>query len=100
MNHSPHGITLTFPTAQRGDVVLERGGVVHYRWSEGRLFAQVIGEQALAPGQTCAFALEGRLEVEPGAYDAIGTLACIPAPGPDRTRVVVEPPPVRPAEPA
>lgn len=92
-NHSPHRTTLIFPTAQRGDVVLERHGTVYYRWSEGLLFAQVIGEQALGPGQTHTFALEGRLQVEPGGYEAIGTLACRPAPAPGRTRVVVEPPP-------
>ena len=89
-SHASREVTLTFHTAQRGDVALERGGVNCYRWSEGMMFAQALGEQRLAPGETRTFELEGRLDVEPGEYEAIGTLVCRPAPPLARMRVVVE----------
>ena len=41
-------------------------------------------------GTTWTFELEGRLDVEPGDYEAIGSLACHPVPLTARTRVVVE----------
>lgn len=62
-NQAAHPVTLTFPTAQLGDVALEREGTDRYRWSEGRLFLQVIGERSLAPGETWTFALDGSLDV-------------------------------------
>lgn len=89
-NQAGHGVILTFPTAQLGDVALEREGAERYRWSEGRMFAQVIGERSLGPGERWTFALEGSLEIEPGHYEAIGTVACQPQPPPARTPVVVE----------
>lgn len=89
-NRSAHAVTLTFPSAQPGDVSLERDGAERYRWSEGRMFAQVIEERSLAPGEAWTCALEGTLEVEPGRYEAIGTVACRPPPPAVRAAVVVE----------
>jgi hypothetical protein len=89
-NRSTHPVTLTFPTAQPGDVSLEREGTERFRWSEGRAFAQVIEERSLAPGEGWTCALEGPLEVDPGRYEAVGTVACRPSPPAVRAAVVVE----------
>ena len=82
--------SLTFPTAQLGDVILEREGGERYRWSDGRLFAQVVTEQRLEPGATWTITLNDTLDVEPGAYEAVGTVTCIPQPPPVRVDVAVE----------
>jgi hypothetical protein len=91
-NGAEHAIAVTFSTAQLADVVLERTGVECYRWSSGRTFAQVISERTLGPGETWTLALEGRLDVEPGGYEATATVLCRPQPSPARLAVVVEPP--------
>jgi hypothetical protein len=88
-NDGVENVVLTFMTSQLGDVVLERGGIERYRWSEGLLFGQVVSERSLGPGETWAVALEGSLDVEPGQYEATGTLACQPRPPVARARVVV-----------
>jgi hypothetical protein len=80
---------LTFPSTQGGDVSLERDGVEHYRWSQGLVFAQMIEERQLAPGGAWTCVLEGALDVQPGPYEATGTLACRPAPPAARASVVV-----------
>ena len=80
---------MTFPSTQGGDVTLERDGVEHYRWSQGLVFAQMIEERQLAPGEAWTCVLEGALDVEPGQYEAAGTAACSPAPPAARASVVV-----------
>ena len=84
------GHSLTFPTSQFADVILEREGSEHYRWSDGRLFAQVVTEQRLEPGATWTIMLDDTLDVEPGAYEAIGIVTCKPQPPLVRVGVVVE----------
>jgi hypothetical protein len=81
---------LTFPSTQCGDVSLERDGVERYRWSRGLVFAQMIEERQLAPGEAWTCVLEGTLDVDPGPYEATGTVACRPAPPAARASIVVE----------
>jgi Intracellular proteinase inhibitor len=88
-NHAAEDNSLTFPTAQLGDVILEREGSEHHRWSDGRLFAQVVTEQRLEPGATWTVMLDDTLDVEPGAYEAVGIVTCIPPPPPVRVHVAV-----------
>ena len=88
-NRSALPLTVTFPSTQGGDVSLGRDGVEHYRWSEGRVFAQMIEERQLGPGEAWACVLEGSLDVQPGRYEATGTMACRPAPPAARASVVV-----------
>jgi hypothetical protein len=85
-------VTLTFPTAQLGDVVLRQDGIERWRWSAGKLFAQVISERELAPGEAWSFSLEAGPEVEPGRYEATASVCARPAPPPVRTTVEVEAP--------
>jgi len=89
-NRAAEDDSLTFPTVQLGDVILEREGSERYRWSDGRLFAQVMTEQRLEPGATWTITLDDTLDVEPGAYEAVGVLACIPQPPPVRVEVAIE----------
>ena len=60
-----------------------------YRWSEGRVFAQMIEERQLAPGAAWTCVLEDTLDVEPGRYEATGTVACRPTPPAAHASVVV-----------
>jgi hypothetical protein len=50
-NNSHEAIHLTFPTSQRFDLSLEdETGKEVWRWSQGRLFLQMMGEEVLKPG--------------------------------------------------
>jgi hypothetical protein len=91
-NGTQDPVTLTFPSGQRGDVVLLRNGTEVYRWSSSKFFAQAVVREPLAAGEDKAFPLEEKaLSVEPGDYDLVATLAAEPGPGPARRRVSVEP---------
>jgi Intracellular proteinase inhibitor len=81
---------LTFPTAQLAEVILEREGNVGYRWSDDRPFAQVVTERRLEPGATWTLVLDDTLDVEPGVYEALGIVTCIPRPPPVRVEVAVD----------
>ncbi|MFQ5895136.1 MAG: BsuPI-related putative proteinase inhibitor [Nitrospinota bacterium] len=49
-NRTREAVRLTFPTSQRFDLTLEdAAGQEVWRWSQGRFFLQVIGEQVLKP---------------------------------------------------
>ena len=69
-NVSDAPVVLTFPTAQRGEAVIERDdGTVVHRWSDGRFFTQQIHEVPLAPGAAETIELGDDLSgVEPGFY--------------------------------
>ena len=89
-NRSDADVTLTFPSAQRGEVVLLDGdGGEAYRWSDGMLFAQALGEEGLAAGDELAIELPGRLDVAPGTYRLEAGTTSDPAPDPVVREVVV-----------
>lgn len=49
VNSTPRPVRLSFRTAQRFDLVMEDGrGHEVWRWSAGRLFAQVLGQETLS----------------------------------------------------
>ena len=54
-NISSAPVALTFPTAQRIEVVLLSTSFEIDRWSRGQAFAQVVGELRLAPGEFTEF---------------------------------------------
>lgn len=70
-------VTLEVPTAQRYDFAVLDGSREAWRWSAGRGFAQALGSETLAPGQTRSWSEGWR----PGAalrgrdLTAVGTLA-------------------------
>jgi hypothetical protein len=73
-------VTLTFPTAQRYDFVVRKGKQVVWRWSEGMMFAQVIGRETLRAGESVSYEItwdqSGLEDMKPplGAYSAQGIL--------------------------
>ncbi len=73
-------LTLTFPTAQRYDFIVRKGKQVVWRWSEGMMFAQVIGRESLRAGDSISYEItwdqSGLEDMKPplGAYSAQGIL--------------------------
>ncbi len=83
-NVSDAALTLTFPSGQPGDAVVQKeDGTVVHRWSDGRFFDQAIQELVLAPGQTDRIELPDDLSgVEPGFYELRLELAVVAPPEP------------------
>jgi hypothetical protein len=79
-NRGDEARTLTFPSGQQGDVVLEAGGVERYRWSRDKAFVLMITERRLDAGDTWSFSLDDVLDVEPGRYSLVATVAASPRP--------------------
>jgi hypothetical protein len=90
-NDGPRPVTLTFGTGKRGDVMLRQGPTEPYRWSRERVFTQALGQETLGPREARSYPLPDRLDVPPGRYELVATLASDPAP-PELTKTVtVEP---------
>lgn len=90
-NMSDADIVVTFPTSQRGDVVLSAGNEVVHRWSADRFFQQQVSDVSIASGATETVELEDDLSaVDPGFYDVevSATVVGAPAPVSDSIRVV------------
>lgn len=69
-------VELTFKDAGKADVAVFDGDDEHWRFSDGRMFAQMLSEEALAPGgqMDFQFTWEGP---EPGSYTAAAELRCL-----------------------
>src|SRR5262245_66229126 len=80
---------VTFTSSQRGEVVLAAGGVPRYRWSSGKLFAAVIGERALAPGQEWSYLLVDTLALPAGQYLLQASVPAQPAVPPVHGEVMI-----------
>lgn len=66
-NTADDPITLRFSDACKADFVAEDGDTEQWRWSEGQMFAQVIGEQTLSPGDEETFRAVWE-DPDPGTY--------------------------------
>ena len=75
-------LTLSFSTSQRYDFQIEKeGGEILWRWSDGRMFAQVLGQFTLSPELPHVryrAVFEGHLP--PGRYKVRGILTTSPRP--------------------
>lgn len=78
VNESRDSRRLAFTSSQLGEVVLEADGVERYRWSHGRMFAQVLNERHVKPGEAWTFTLDDVLRVPAGRYVLSGTVASEP----------------------
>lgn len=96
-NHGPHTRSLTFPTTQPGDVVLETDAVEWYRWGDHWLFLPGKGETELAVRATWQCVLDDTLRVPPGQYRLHATVTADPRPPVVRKEVRVHQPSSRPA---
>ena len=93
VNAGVEAVTLTFASAQRGDIVLRREGrkTPVYRWSADRFFAEAIKEERLRANDEKRYSLEEKaLAVPAGKYELEATLKASPAPDPVRRDIEVE----------
>ncbi len=67
-------VDLQFSDACRADVAVEDDGQEVWRFSEGRMFAQMIVEETLAPGETETYTMAWE-DPAPGDYEAAAALA-------------------------
>ncbi|MDW7673633.1 MAG: BsuPI-related putative proteinase inhibitor [Bacillota bacterium] len=79
-NISDRPVTLTYPTAQRFDFYVRRGrtGPIIWQWSADRVFAQVVEQVVIQPGQSQVFRAvwdqntNDGFHVGPGVYTILG----------------------------
>lgn len=69
---------VTFRDAGRADFVVRADGEERWRWSEGRMFAQVVETVELAPGESFEIRAEWT-DPAPGQYELLGELRGDPA---------------------
>lgn len=68
-------LTLNFSTSQRYDFQIESEGKILWRWADGRMFAQVVGQFDLSPGlPEVHYRAHFRGRLPPGHYTARGFL--------------------------
>ncbi len=75
-NRSAESLTFDFRDAQHYDFVIEDAeGNSVWRWAEGRMFIQVLGEETLGPGREEVVYTETHAgPLQPGDYKVIGAL--------------------------
>ena len=75
-NRTAQSLTFDFRNAQHYDFIIEdTEGTRVRRWAEGRMFAQVLGEETLEPGREEVVYTETYAErLQPGGYKIIGAL--------------------------
>ena len=72
-NRSDEPITARFSNSCRIDVTVTADGTEYWRYTDGRAFAQVIGEERFEPGEARRFAVEWT-DPDEGTYTATGVL--------------------------
>jgi len=74
-NPDDEPIDLQFSDGQESDLAIEDDhGTEVWRWSDGRMFAQMLQQKHLAPGETATYEFEWG-NPDPGEYEATATLA-------------------------
>ena len=75
MNRTSRPLTLRFGTAQRYDfLVRDRRGQQVWRWSTERSFAQVLGEETVAPGGELVYSVTVHQQFPAGRYTVTGII--------------------------
>ncbi len=79
LNNTERRETLSFPTGQRFDLILENeAGEEVIVWSKGQFFTQVMGSLSLEPGEEVIFtAILDFYLIEPGLYQLQGIIPAI-----------------------
>ena len=75
-NRTGESLTFDFMNAQHYDFIIEDAeGNSVWRWSEGRMFAQMLGEETLGPGREEVVYTETHTgPLPPGGYKVTGSL--------------------------
>ncbi len=73
-NRTAQSLTFDFRNAQHYDFIIKDAeGTSVWQWAEGRMFAQVLGEETLGPGrEEVAYTETHAGPLQPGAYEVIG----------------------------
>ena len=73
-NYTEEKITFQFNTSQRYDFIIEdEEGIEVWRWSNGRMFAQMLGEEILGPrNPEVIYMAEYKGKLSPGYYKVTG----------------------------
>ena len=78
-NRSDEPLTARFSNSCRIDVTVTADGTEIWRYTDGRAFAQVMGEERFDPGEERRFAVEWT-DPDEGTYTATGTLTSLDHP--------------------
>ena len=73
-NDGDDPVELSFSDAQTHDVAVLDGGSEVWRWSDGRMFAQMLQSETLDSGESVTYEIEWS-SPSPGDYEAVATLA-------------------------
>jgi hypothetical protein len=78
-NPTAEAIQLDFSSAQRFDFEVRRAdGTEVWRWSADRTFAQVVGKERVAPGETLRYEAVWRPGASTGSFTVIGQVVTLP----------------------
>lgn len=80
---------LQFRSSQRFDVVVTADGTERWRFADGMMFAQVLGNETLDPGETATYECTWD-DPDPGHYEALATLEASNVDASARTTVTVD----------
>lgn len=89
-NASDEAVDLQFSDACKAEFVLEDGDEEVWRFTEGRMFAQVLSSETVAPGEAATYEAEWS-DPEPGEYTATAELRAQESTCGARTDVSVPP---------
>lgn len=74
-NRSGQAIVFEFSSSQRYDLeIADSSGARVWQWSSGRMFAQMMGSERLAPGETREYRERFSAPLSPGTYRATGII--------------------------
>jgi|SRR5687768_4329995 hypothetical protein len=81
VNRSPRPVTLGFRTSQRYDLLMQNAqGQEVWRWSAERMFAQMLGQEALSPnGGKLTYHVVMREKLPRGSYTVVGVVPAVDA---------------------
>ena len=92
VNRSPRPVTLQFRDSQRYDFLIRNAqGQEVWRWSAGQMFAQILGEETLAPdGENLTYRTVKQLPLMRGLYTIIGVVPAMGAQMSARLQVTIQ----------
>ena len=73
-NYTKDTVSFTFTSSQRYDFFVSKEGKEIWRWSSGKVFAQVIGEEKIKPGESLTYeeTYLPKIKFSPGTYQVKG----------------------------
>lgn len=91
VNRGRQPVDLSFRSAQRYDVLIkDRQGRDVWRWSQGQMFAQILGTETLKPSRRLRYRVSVRERLPPGAYTIVGVVPAMEGRLSSETRIEVQ----------